>query len=92
MLIKLNSIILFSLLAFFLGMVLYPIYIKILKRLKVWKTIREDSVTGEKSTIFSKLHKHKAWTPTMWWWLLLIITLIMIGISLLVQKWWWINN
>jgi len=92
MLVKLNSIILFSLIAFFLGMFLYPIYIKILKRLKVWKTIREDSVTWEKSTIFSNLHKHKAWTPTMWWWLLLLITLIMIGISLLVQKWWWINN
>ena len=71
---------------------LYPVYIKILKKLKVWKTIREDSVTGEKSTIFSKLHQHKAGTPTMWWWLLLFITLIMIAVSLLVQKLWWVNN
>ena len=65
MLVKLNSIILFSLLAFLLGMILYPVYIQILRKLRVGKTIREESVTGEKSTIFSKLHKHKAGTPTM---------------------------
>jgi len=46
-------------------MFLYPIYIRILKKLKAGKTIREDTVTGEKSTIFAKLHKHKAGTPTM---------------------------
>ncbi len=92
MLIKLNHILMFALVTFFLWMVMYPIYIKILKKLKVWKTIREDTVTGEKSTIFAKLHQHKAGTPTMWGGLFLVITLIMIGISLLVQKRWWINN
>lgn len=92
MLVKLNSILIFALIAFFMWLFLYPLYIKFLKRIKAGKTIREDSVTGEKSTIFSKLHKHKAGTPTMWWWLLLIITLVMIVTSLLVQKWWWINN
>ena len=92
MLIKLNHILMFALVAFFLGMVLYPVYIKILKKFKAGKTIREDTVTWEKSTIFAKLHQHKAGTPTMWGGLLLIITLIMIGISLLVQKWWWVNN
>jgi len=92
MLIKLNHIIIFALIAFSLGIFLYPIYIRFLQKIKAGKTIREDAVTGEKSTIFSKLHQHKAGTPTMWWWLLLIITLIMIAISLLVQRWWWINN
>lgn len=92
MLVKLNSILIFALIAFFMWVFLYPVYIKILKKLKVWKTIREDTVTWERATIFSKLHQHKAWTPTMWWWLILIITLIMIGISLLVQKLWWVNN
>lgn len=92
MLVKLNSILLFALIAFLLWLFLYPIYIKILKKLKVWKTIREESVTWDKSTIFSKLHQHKAGTPTMWWGLFLIITLIMILWSLLVQKLWRINN
>jgi hypothetical protein len=41
-------------------MVMYPLYIKLLKKLKAGKTIREVTATGEKSTIFAKLHKHKA--------------------------------
>ena len=92
MLVKLNSILIFALIAFLMWLFFYPIYIKILQKLKVWKTIREEAITWEKSIIFSKLHKHKAWTPTMWWGLLLIITLIMILASLLVQMLGWINN
>ena len=92
MLIRLNHILIFALVAFALGMLMYPIYIKLLKRFKAGKTIREDTATWEKSTIFAKLHKHKAWTPTMWWWLLLIITLMMIWLSLFVQKLWWVHN
>ena len=92
MLIKLNHILIFALVAFALGMALYPLYIKLLIKLKAGKTIREATATWEKSTIFAKLHKHKAGTPTMGWGLLLIITLIMIALSLLVQKWWWVNN
>jgi phospho-N-acetylmuramoyl-pentapeptide-transferase len=92
MLVKLNSILIFALIAFLMWLFFYPIYIKILQKLKVWKTIREEAITWEKSIIFSKLHKHKAWTPTMWWGLLLLITLIMILSSLLVQKLGWSNN
>lgn len=92
MLIKLNHIIIFALIAFALWMVLYPIFIKFLKKFKAGKTIREDAVTGDKATIFAKLHQHKAGTPTMWGGLFLIITLVMILISLWVQKMWWINN
>ena len=89
---KLNSIILFALVAFGLWRLLYPLYIKFLKKIHAGKTIREEAVTGEKSVIFSEMHKHKAWTPTMWWWLLIFIVLIMILLSLLVQKLWWTNN
>jgi len=92
MLVKLNSILIFALIAFFMWLFLYPIYIKTLKKLKVWKTIREEAITWEKSTIFSKLHQHKAWTPTMWWWLFLLITLIMMLVSFIVQKCGRINN
>lgn len=89
---KLNSIILFALVAFGLWRLLYPFYIKFLKRIHAGKTIREEAVTGEKSVIFSEMHKHKAGTPTMWWWLLIFIVLIMVLLSLLVQKRWWTNN
>jgi hypothetical protein len=65
MLIKLNHIIIFSLFAFFISWILYPLYIKFLRKYKLGKTIREDAVTGEKSTIFSKMHEHKKGTPTM---------------------------
>jgi hypothetical protein len=36
-----------------------------LKKYKLGKTIREVSVTGEKSKIFSEMHEHKKGTPTM---------------------------
>jgi len=42
---KLNSIILFALVAFGLGWLLYPIYIKFLKKIHAGKTIREEAVT-----------------------------------------------
>ena len=65
MLLKLNVIIIYSLIAFFLSLILYPIYINLLKKRKVGKQIREDTVTGEEASIFKELHKHKTGTPTM---------------------------
>ena len=37
----------------------FPYYIRLLRYLKAGKTIREDSGTGDKATIFNALHKHK---------------------------------
>jgi len=88
MLLKLNQILIFSLIAFSLAIWMYPIYIKVLQYLKAWKNIRENDVTGEKSTIFNELHQHKAGTPTMGGWLFLIIMLVMIGLSLILQSKW----
>jgi phospho-N-acetylmuramoyl-pentapeptide-transferase len=92
MLIKLNYIIVFALVAVVLAWIIYPIYIKILIKLKVWKTIREDTATWEKSVIFAKLHKHKSGTPTMWWGVFLIVMLIMIWVSFVLEKYDLINN
>ena len=86
MLLKLNSIILYSLLAFFLSLMLYPLYITLLQKIKAWKKIREASVTGEDAPIFNELHKHKAGTPTMWAWLILFIVAALVIWSLIVQK------
>lgn len=91
MLENLSLILWFTLVTFILSIVLYPFYIQFLKRIKAWKTIRDNSATGEKSLIFTSIHKHKEWTPTMWWGLFLLLMAIMIGISLVLQKLWYTN-
>lgn len=85
MLSHMTSIIVFGLIAFVVTMAIYPFYIGILRRLKLGKTIREQSGTGDGAPIFQKLHAHKAGTPTMWWGVLLITMVIMILLSLLSQ-------
>jgi hypothetical protein len=59
MLVKLNYIIILALIAFFMAVSLYPFYIKFLHYIKAGKQIRENTITGEKSTIFAKMHEHK---------------------------------
>lgn len=92
MLVKLNNIIVFALIAFFVSRILYPIYISILKKYKLWKTIRDVAVTGEQSKIFTQMHEHKKWTPTMWGGIFLLVMGLMIGISYLLQKYNLITN
>ena len=58
-------ILVYALVSFGLSIVLYPPYIRWLRRLKVGKTIREESVTGDKAAIFSSMHAHKAGTPNI---------------------------
>lgn len=82
----------FALIAFFISWIIYPIYISILKKYKFGKTIREASVTGEKSTIFSQLHEHKQGTPTMWGGIFLIVMGLMIWLSFVLKDMWFINN
>ncbi len=55
----------FSLLAFFLGMLLTPFLTDFLYKNKLGKNIRDESWDNTGSPIFSKLHKHKKGTPTM---------------------------
>lgn len=92
MLTNLISILSFTLATFVITLLLYPCYIKLLKKWKAWKTIRSNTATWEKSEIFAKMHEHKAWTPTMWWWLFLLMMAVMIGISRILQKTWTTNH
>jgi len=92
MLVKLNNIIMFGLIAFFISWILYPIYISLLKKYKLGKTIREASVTGEQSKIFSQLHEHKQGTPTMWGGIFLIVMALMIWLSYLLKDYGFIKN
>jgi len=91
MLNNLIQILSFTLTTFIITIAIYPLYIKLLKKLKAGKTIRSNAATWEKAVIFSKLHEHKAWTPTMWWWLFLLMMIIMILVSLILKKCWIIN-
>ena len=92
MLIKLNNIIIFSLIAFFVSWALYPLYIKILRKYKLGKTIREEAVTWEQSAIFTQMHAHKKGTPTMGGGVLLLVVLLMIGASFALKYYNVINN
>ncbi len=92
MLIKLNNIIIFSLVAFFISWIVYPRYIKILKRYKIGQTIREVSVTWDKAPIYTQLHQHKQWTPTMGGFILLIVMALMIALSFWLKDHNFINN
>ncbi len=61
------GILLLSFLGFTLAMLLTPVYTYFAYKHKLWKKIRKESTTGEKSTIFTKLHarKHARHLPTM---------------------------
>lgn len=88
---RLNYILVAWVVSFLLTFVLYPFFIKLLIYLKAWKSLRSDATSWWEAKIFNKLHKNKAWTPTMWWALILIVTWIMVAISVLLQKLWLIN-
>ncbi len=81
----------YSFLAFIVWIIVIPYYIDILKFFKLWKQIREEA-TIWKATEFSKLHKSKTWTPTMWGLIILIIVFLMVILSVIVQKLWYTNN
>lgn len=92
MLWKLNYIIMYTLLAFGLSYLLYPLYIRLLQALKANKTLRIDAASWGKAEIFNKLHAHKAGTPTMGWGMFLIITALLIWVSYLLQYLGYISN
>ena len=85
MLLKLNQILIFSLITFFTALILYPLYIRFLKKHKAGQQIREASVTGDAAPIFTQLHQHKSGTPTMGGGLFLIIMAVMVIASLLLK-------
>ncbi|MFA6992885.1 MAG: hypothetical protein WC269_06495, partial [Candidatus Gracilibacteria bacterium] len=52
-------------LSFLIALALTPWFTKQLVKFKIGKTIRENALSGEKSSIFSELHAKKSGTPTM---------------------------
>jgi len=92
MLTKFTQILIFGLSAFFVSFLLYPRYIKLLKKRKAGQSIRDSARSGGEASIFKELHAHKAGTPTMWWWLFLIVVGLMVVLSIILQQTWYINN
>jgi len=92
MIAKLTQILFFSLAAFVVSYLLYPVYIKVLKKLKAGQQIREAAWSWGEASIFKELHAHKAGTPTMWWGIFLIVMAMMVIISMILQYYGYINN
>ncbi len=86
MLDKLNYILIWGIVAFFISFILYPFYINLLKKLKAGKTLRDDATSGGKAKIFNSLHAKKAWTPTMWGALILIVVFLIVILSVILKK------
>lgn len=64
---ELSSTFMLSVAAFLIAMVLTPVYTTLAYKFRWWKHMRENSMTGEKLKVFTKLHaaKHLRNIPTM---------------------------
>lgn len=74
-----------------IGFFITPYYIELLRKYKIWKQIREETITG-KALEFAKLHSKKWGTPTMGGGIILLIVFFMVLISIILQQIWWTNN
>lgn len=88
---RLNYILIAWIVSFFLTFLLYPIYIKLLKKCKAGKTIREDATSWGRAKIFSALHQWKKGTPTMWWALILLVTFLIVIFTIFLQMKWYVK-
>jgi phospho-N-acetylmuramoyl-pentapeptide-transferase len=83
---SLIAIVGYSFLAFVIGVVLTPLFVKALKHFKLGKQLRAEAVDGGDVSVFLSLHKSKAGTPTMGglliWGSILLTVLISRALSL----------
>lgn len=63
--VTLFEILLYSVLAFFIGLIFTPWFINFLRRNKVGKQLRIEAVDGGDASVFRTYHKDKHGTPTM---------------------------
>ncbi len=85
-LLRLNYVIIAWILSFIITFVLYPFFINLLRKLKAWKTLRDDATSGGKAEIFNKLHEWKKWTPTMGAALILLVSWLFVIWSIFLYK------
>lgn len=87
----LGPIFTYGIITFVIWLTVMPYFIEYVIRLKLWKQIREEATIG-KATEFSKLHKQKAWTPTMWWAAIIWVVMVMVIVSFILQNFGIITN
>ncbi len=75
------AILLYSLFAFGLVLSLTPWFLAFLRKHKVGKQLRVETIDGRDPTIFQQLHQHKFGTPTMGGLLMWVGILITVGFS-----------
>lgn len=63
--ISLAAILLYAAAAFFVGLALTPWFIAFLRKNKLGKQLRVETVDGREATVFQQYHKNKWGTPTM---------------------------
>ena len=76
---------------FIVWFIFFPLFIKLIHSLKLWKQIREDATIG-KATEFAKLHKKKTGTPSMGWAVIVGTVFAMVIISIILQQFWFTNH
>lgn len=50
---------------FVITLILTPVYLKLAKKFKLGKQIRETAISGEQASVFKEMHAKKSGTPTM---------------------------
>lgn len=63
--ISLHEILLYSMIAFCIGVICTPAFVRFLHRKKLGKQLRTQAVDGGSASVFLAHHAHKAGTPTM---------------------------
>ena len=79
-------------LAFVIAISLTPWFTRQLVKFKIGKQIRENTMTGEKASIFAELHAKKSGTPTMGGILIWGTVVVIIAISVIMQKLGYFNH
>ena len=92
MLLKLNSIILYALVAFVLTIALYPLMIRRLKSMKAGVRERSETATGDAATITKQFQDVKIGTPTMGGIVFFLVMSVMLVVSYFLHKSGIINN
>jgi phospho-N-acetylmuramoyl-pentapeptide-transferase len=83
--ITLISILGYAFFAFLIGLVLTPQFVSFLRRNKLGKQLRIETVDGREPVVFRKFHDHKKGTPTMGGLLIWSSILLTIGFSRLLS-------
>ena len=79
--ISLHEILLYSALAFIMGLLFTPPFVAFLHRYRLGKQLRKTAVDGAAASVFLEHHAHKAGTPTMGGLLMCGSIILTIGIS-----------